>query len=230
MSGNIEELEEIEETEELEEEANDDESSEDANGTQQEIKVELLPYPAKKDVEVEINSIVIDKKLPLKDRIAKCRFKEELQAQLKGVNFDELILECRFDGNPEQAVEYEKMQISSKKAMSSLPTKKDYINKIFDEKKSKIDAENNKRKEAAKPKKKTEPKKETKYKYPFTIHFAGHNIETDHIFEEGKEYTEQEITKRMLEHQYYEFAGSVSYTYMKDENVLLPIFQQYKKG
>lgn len=81
-------------------------------------------------------------------------------------------------------------------------------------------------------KKASKPKKEEviKYKYPFILHLAGRNIETDHIFEEGKEYTEAEITTKMREHQYYDFAGSVKFEYIKEENVLLPIFQQHKKG
>ncbi len=73
-------------------------------------------------------------------------------------------------------------------------------------------------------------KKVPKYKYPFTIHLAGKNLETDHIFNADKEYKEDEIKTKMLEHQYYDFAGSVSFTYIEKENVLLPVFQQHKKG
>lgn len=70
----------------------------------------------------------------------------------------------------------------------------------------------------------------TRYEYPFIIHMAGNNIEIDHIFENGKKYTEEEIRKAMLEHRFYEFAGKVAFEYLKKENVLLPIFQQHKKG
>lgn len=69
-----------------------------------------------------------------------------------------------------------------------------------------------------------------KIKYPFTMHIAGKNIETDHIFEEGKRYEEEEIRKKMLEHRYYDFSGKVSFEFLEKENVLLPIFQQHKKG
>jgi hypothetical protein len=34
----------------------------------------------------------------------------------------------------------------------------------------------------------------------------------------------------MLEHQYYDFAGTVTFEFLEKENVLLPIFQQHKKG
>ena len=82
-------------------------------------------------------------------------------------------------------------------------------------------------------KKQEKAKKEkavVKYKYPFVIHFGGRNIEADHIFENEKDYTEEQIRKKMLEHRYYEFSGTVKFEYIKDENVLLPIFQQHKKG
>lgn len=72
--------------------------------------------------------------------------------------------------------------------------------------------------------------KVSKYTYPFTLHFAGRNIETDHIFENGIEYSAEVVRTKMLEHQYYEFAGKVDFEFLKDENVLLPIFQQHKKG
>lgn len=87
-------------------------------------------------------------------------------------------------------------------------------------------------KEPKKEKKKEGAKKSTssKYKYPFIMHIAARNIDVSHIFEEGKEYTAQEITKAMLEHQFYDFAGEVTYEFMESDNVLLPIFRQHKKG
>lgn len=73
-------------------------------------------------------------------------------------------------------------------------------------------------------------KKLVRYRYPFVIHLAGANLPIDHIFENGKKYTEEEIREKMLQHQYYDFAGKVTFTYLEKENVLLPIFQQHKKG
>lgn len=79
--------------------------------------------------------------------------------------------------------------------------------------------------------KKEESKRETtKYRYPFILHYAAQNIDVSNIFEDGREYTADEITKKMLEHQFYEFAGKVNYDYRADDNVLIPIFQQPKKG
>lgn len=68
------------------------------------------------------------------------------------------------------------------------------------------------------------------YTYPFTLHYAGQDLDVSHIFEEGSEYSEKQITEKMLEHKFYEFSGSVSYEHMKEENVLIPIFSQHKKG
>lgn len=83
--------------------------------------------------------------------------------------------------------------------------------------------------------KKTETKKEAKVKEksftaPFLIYLAAEKREFSHIFEAGKSYTEKEITKAMLEHGYYDFAGSVTYDFKESDNVLVPVFQQHKKG
>lgn len=194
------------------------------------VKVELLPLPTEKEVEEEIESTAIDPSLPLEERINKCRFKEELSSQIKDIKFEECIITSRFEGDIDAATNYEKLQIKVAKLETSLPTKKEYISKELKSRELRVKHENRKRKESAEPIKPKEKAKPKTYKYPFILHFAGQNIETDHIFENGKEYEESEITKKMLEHQYYEFAGSVSYTFMKKENVLLPIFQQFKKG
>lgn len=69
-----------------------------------------------------------------------------------------------------------------------------------------------------------------KYKYPFEIYLAAEKRDVSHIFEEGTEYTADEITKAMLQHGFYEFSGSVTYDYMEKDNVLVPVFQQHKKG
>lgn len=81
-----------------------------------------------------------------------------------------------------------------------------------------------------KAKEKKENKEVKKYTYPFIMHIAARNIDISHVFEEGKEYSEDEITKAMLEHQFYDFAGSVSYDFIESDNVLIPIFKQHKKG
>lgn len=68
------------------------------------------------------------------------------------------------------------------------------------------------------------------YKYPFEIYLAAEKKDVSHIFEEGKSYTPQQVTKAMLEHGFYEFAGNVTYDFIEKDNVLVPVFQQHKKG
>lgn len=79
--------------------------------------------------------------------------------------------------------------------------------------------------------KKTESKKADKaFKYPFEIYLAAEKKDVSHIFEEGIEYTPEQITKKMLEHGFYEFSGNVTYDFIEKDNVLVPTFQQHKKG
>lgn len=102
-----------------------------------------------------------------------------------------------------------------------------YNDLIEKEKKKRLEEEKKIKKAQAQA---AEEKKNPKYKYPFVIHYAGRNIETDNMFKHGVEYTADQIRTKMLENQYYEFSGSVTFEYLKDDNVLLPIFAQYKKG
>lgn len=87
-------------------------------------------------------------------------------------------------------------------------------------------------KEDVKNEKKSAKKEDTsiKYQYPFRIYLAAQYLDIDRIFEEEKEYSEKEITDAMLNHGFYEFAGNVTYDFRKNDNVLIPIFQQHKKG
>lgn len=78
--------------------------------------------------------------------------------------------------------------------------------------------------------KESKPAEVKKYRYPFTLYYAAQNIDVSHIFEEGKEYTADEITSAMLNHQFYEFSGKVAYDLIEADNVLVPTFQQHKKG
>lgn len=89
-----------------------------------------------------------------------------------------------------------------------------------------------------KPKSESEPKTEAEPKTksgksftaPFRIYLAAQKMDVSHIFEDGQTYTDTEITKAMLQHGYYEFSGSVKYDFIESENILVPIFQQPKKG
>lgn len=190
-------------------------------------KQEKANYPTEKEVEAEINEKQIDPSLDLSEQVEQCRFQEELESVIRNINFDEEIMSFRFSGQTAEAEKMSKLSAEVKKKLTSLPDRQTYIQSCLEKKKREIDEKN---REKNKPEEKKSAEKEKAYTYPFILHFAGKNIEIDHIFEPEKKYTEKEITKKMLEHQYYEFAGDVSYTWLKEDNVLLPIFRQYKKG
>lgn len=94
-------------------------------------------------------------------------------------------------------------------------------------------AEESKKEE--KPAGKKVPKKkastEKTYKYPFGVYSEGRLIDTSSYgFVPGKTYKEDEITKIMLQHQHYEFAGKMEYSFIKEDNVLVVSIAQHRKG
>ena len=82
--------------------------------------------------------------------------------------------------------------------------------------------------------KKTTKKKastEKTYKYPFGVYSEGRLIDvSSYGFVEDREYTEDEITKIMLQHRHYEFSGKMEYNLIKDDNVLVANAAQHRKG
>ena len=94
-------------------------------------------------------------------------------------------------------------------------------------------AEESKKEE--KPAGKTTPKKksstEKTYKYPFGVYSEGRLIDiSSYGFVDGQDYTEKEITDIMLQHRHYEFAGTMEYSYIEDDNVLVVTGKQHRKG
>jgi type IV secretory pathway VirB10-like protein len=94
-------------------------------------------------------------------------------------------------------------------------------------------AEESKKEE--KPAGKKTPKKksssEKTYKYPFGVYSEGRLIDvSSYGFADGQEYTEKEITDIMLQHRHYEFAGTMEYSYIEDDNVLVVTEKQHRKG
>lgn len=68
--------------------------------------------------------------------------------------------------------------------------------------------------------KKKAPAEKT-YKYPFGVYSEGRLIDiSSYGFVDGQDYTEKEITDIMLKHRHYEFAGTMEYSYIEDDNVL----------
>lgn len=72
--------------------------------------------------------------------------------------------------------------------------------------------------------------KPKKFKSPFKIQVYTNDLDISGMFEEDKEYTPEEVSSILLEHKYYMFAGEVEWDYRSDDNVLLPVFKQHKKG
>lgn len=94
-------------------------------------------------------------------------------------------------------------------------------------------AEESKKEE--KPASKKVPKKkastEKTYKHPFGVYSEGRLIDiSSYGFVDGQDYTEKEITDIMLQHRHYEFAGTMEYSYIEDDNVLVVTGKQHRKG
>lgn len=94
-------------------------------------------------------------------------------------------------------------------------------------------AEESKKEE--KPASKKVPKKkastEKTYKYPFGVYSEGRLIDiSSYGFVDDQDYTEKEITDIMLKHRHYEFAGTMEYSYIEDDNVLVVTGKQHRKG
>lgn len=79
------------------------------------------------------------------------------------------------------------------------------------------------------PKKKASTEKTCKY--PFGVYSEGRLIDiSSYGFVDGQDYTEKEITDIMLQHRHYEFAGTMEYSYIEDDNVLVVTGKQHRKG
>lgn len=86
-------------------------------------------------------------------------------------------------------------------------------------------------KKTSKTKTATAKDKKTSFLYPFSIYTEGRLIDIDNYgFEDGKTYKEAEITKIMLAHKHYEFSGTMEYSYIEDDNVIVANAKQHKKG
>lgn len=82
-------------------------------------------------------------------------------------------------------------------------------------------------------KKETKKVEEEKFEYPFSLYLATGDVYIDITsfgFEDGKGYTGEEISKIMLQHRKYGFAGEMTYSMMKEDNTLVASAKQFKKG
>ena len=96
---------------------------------------------------------------------------------------------------------------------------------------NKKDTKNSKDKKDNKTGSKT-PGKEEKFKYPFALYTNGGCVDIREFgFEDGKEYTGNEIAKIMLQHKFYEFSAErKSFKYFKVDNVIYYSGADFKKG
>lgn len=76
------------------------------------------------------------------------------------------------------------------------------------------------------------PGKEEKFKYPFALYTNGGCVDIREFgFEDGKEYTGNEIAKIMLQHKFYEFSAErKNFKYFKEDNVIYYSGADFKKG
>lgn len=75
------------------------------------------------------------------------------------------------------------------------------------------------------------PTTENGYVYPFSLYTEGHIVDiSNYGFEDGKTYTDKQISQIMLDHRHYEFAGEMTYKMFEDDNTLVATAKQYKKG
>ena len=75
------------------------------------------------------------------------------------------------------------------------------------------------------------PTTENGYVYPFSLYTEGHIVDVSNYgFEDGKTYTDKQISQIMLDHRHYEFAGEMTYKMFEEDNTLVATAKQYKKG
>ena len=74
------------------------------------------------------------------------------------------------------------------------------------------------------------PEKPKKFKYPFQLYMGSRLRDVTGLFEDGKEYSDDEITKIMLANDEYFFSGKIEYDYIADTNTVVAMSIHHKKG
>ncbi len=186
-----------------------------------EIKRKEAEEKAKKEAEEKAKAEALEKEKELKKQI-KAKKKDILD------KFNELI------NDPDT--------VTNDDAMSSIEDAKAKVNNTdtlleLDNLWQPFDASYNamkavaKQKEAEK-KKADEEKNAKKYKYPFLMYFGHEYRDVTGVFEEGKEYTEKQLTKALIDHGFkdFKYAQEVQWEYFEDENCLYPKFKLGNRG
>ena len=68
------------------------------------------------------------------------------------------------------------------------------------------------------------------FKAPFQLYAGSVMKDVTGFFEDGKEYTGEEISKIMLAHDEYFFASRCDYDYISETNTVVAMSVQHKKG
>lgn len=69
-----------------------------------------------------------------------------------------------------------------------------------------------------------------KYKAPFQLYMGSRLRDVTGLFEDGKEYTGDEITAVMIANDEYFFTGKIEYDYIEKTNTVVAMSIQHKKG
>lgn len=105
--------------------------------------------------------------------------------------------------------------------------------KLAEEEAARLKAEAEERKAKEKEtKEKDEEAKAKKYKFPFLMYFGHEYRDVTGVFEEGKEYSEKQLTKTLIDHGFkdFKYAQEIQWEYFEDENCLYPKFKLGNRG
>lgn len=69
-----------------------------------------------------------------------------------------------------------------------------------------------------------------KFKAPFQLYMGSRLRDVTGLFEDGKEYTGDEITAVMIANDEYFFTGKIEYDYIEKTNTVVAMSIQHKKG
>lgn len=186
-----------------------------------EIKRKEAEEKAKKDAEEKAKAEALEKEKELKKQI-KAKKKEILDKFNEFINDPDTVT----NDDAMSSIEDAKAKVNNTDTLLEL----DNLWQPFDASYNAMKAVA-KQKEAEK-KKADEEKNAKKYKYPFLMYFGHEYRDVTGVFEEGKEYTEKQLTKALIEHGFkdFKYAQEVQWEYFEDENCLYPKFKLGNRG
>ncbi len=159
---------------------------------------------------------------------------KELKKKIKDTKKDISDKLNKLKEDPE-AIDTPELMEQLETALTDVPNKTtlvdlDILWRPFEPKYNAMIAEEKKKENAAKEEE--AEKKAKKYKYPFLMYFGHEYRDVTGVFEEGKEYTEKQLTKALVDHGYkdFKYAQEIQWEYFEDENCLFPKFKLGNRG